>query len=112
LSACYVLQNAKEFTQGKGAGRMGNYLKIPCEILTAPKYKYVSHAAKIVYILLFQTENLKDSDKGQLELMDGYSVASLANITPPTFRICLAELQKAGLIESYGELIEIKEPLK
>ena len=89
---------------------MRQYLKIPCEILTAAKYKKISHAAKLVYILLFQTENLKDSDKGQLELLDGYSVASLANVKPPAFRKCLAELQKAGLLEIHGELLEIKEP--
>lgn len=87
---------------------MGQYLKT---LLTAARYRQVSAAGKLVYILLHQTQNLKDSDKGQLELLDGYSVASLGNMEPPEFRKSLKELEKAGLVEIHGELIEIKEPL-
>ena len=79
------------------------YLRIPAEILTAAKYSKISHAGKLVYILLFQTMNLKDSDKGQLELLDGYSVASLADISETRLKRCFSELKKAGLIEIHGE---------
>ena len=85
-------------------------LRMPPEILTAAKYRTISPAAKLVYILLYQTMNKKDSDAGQLELLDAYSVAHLANVTPPAFRKCLRELQKAGLLELHGELVEIVEP--
>jgi hypothetical protein len=85
-------------------------LSVPSEILTAAKYRKITHAAKIVYILLYQTMNKKDSDAGQLELLDGYSVAHLANVEPPRFRKCLTELQRAGLLALHGELIEVREP--
>jgi hypothetical protein len=85
-------------------------LQVPTEILTAAKYRKISHAGKLVYILLFQTMNKRDSDAGQLELLDAYSVASLADITETRLQRCFKELQRAGLIVVHEELIEVKEP--
>lgn len=87
-----------------------HYLKVPNEILTAAKYRKITHAGKLVYILLYQTMNKKESDAGQLELLDAYSVASLADITEARLQRCFKELQRAGLLAVHEELIEVKEP--